>query len=124
MADYRQLLVWQKSKILVVSVYKLTHTFPSFEVFGLSSQMQRAAVSIISNIAEGCGRQADREFLYFLRIAKGSLFELESQLYIAKDLDYITEQELAGIEALCEEISKMLARLMKSVEFRIDKAGN
>lgn len=118
MADYRKLVVWQKARELVKNIYLLTRKFPQFETFGLSSQMQRAAVSVLSNIAEGCGRQSDKEFIHFLHISKGSLFEVESQLYIAGDLGYLTETEIVDAEVLCEEISKKLSRLIQAIEGR------
>lgn len=118
MANYRNLVVWQRARILVKQIYLFTHTFPKSEVFGLSSQMQRAAVSVLSNIAEGYGRQSDKELVYFLRIAKGSLFELESQLYVAVDLGYITEEKIAETMDLCDEISRMLAKLSYVVVHR------
>lgn len=112
MADYRKLLVWQKSRVLVKQIYQHTKTFPSYETFGLVNQMRRAAVSILSNIAEGCGRQSDKEFIQFLHIAKGSLFEVESQLYVAMDLGYIKEIDLKETEALCEEVGQMISGLL------------
>lgn len=113
MADYRKLVVWQKSRILVGKIYTLTSAFPQSEIFGLTNQMRRAAVSILSNIAEGYGRQSDTEFLHFLRIARGSLYELESQLYIAQDLAYITEKENLAMQDLCHEISRMISRFVQ-----------
>lgn len=112
MADFRNLIVWKKSRMLAVQIYALSETFPQREIFGLSDQMRRAAVSISSNIAEGYGRQSDLEFMHFLHIARGSLFELRSQLYIAEDLGYVSEQQNEPIQALCEEISKMIAKLV------------
>ena len=85
-SSYRDLVVWQKAMTLVSSVYQLTRSFPDFERFGLTSQIQRAAVSIPSNIAEGQGRLATKEFRQFLGIARGSLKELETQLLISIDL--------------------------------------
>ncbi|PKN75795.1 MAG: four helix bundle protein [Candidatus Cloacimonetes bacterium HGW-Cloacimonetes-2] len=88
---YRDLDVWKLSLHFVSDVYKLTANFPKHEVYGLSSQLQRAAVSIPSNIAEGSGRKSTKEFVQFLYIAKGSLLEIETQLEIAKILNYIEE---------------------------------
>lgn len=112
MADYRKLLVWQKSRVLVKQIYQHTKTFPSYETFGLVNQMRRAAVSILSNIAEGCGRQSDKEFIQFLHVAKGSLFEVEFQLYVAMDLGYIKEAKPKETETLCEEIGQMISGLL------------
>ncbi|GAA4363326.1 four helix bundle protein [Hymenobacter saemangeumensis] len=88
--SYTELLVWQHGRRLASSVYALTKVFPKEELFGLSSQMRRAAVSIPSNIAEGCGRQTPRDTINFLFIARGSLYELETQLYVALDQSYLT----------------------------------
>ncbi len=118
MADYKKLMVWQKSRVLVGQVYRLTGRFPQSEMFGLTNQMRRAAVSVLSNIAEGYGRQLDTEFLHFLRITKGSLYELESQLYIAQDLGYMMEKEAVSALALCDEISRMITRLMQLLAAR------
>ena len=92
--SYRDLVVWQKSMRLVADVYRLTPTFPDSERFGLTSQLQRAAVSIPSNIAEGQGRLATKEFRQFLGIARGSLKELETQLLISIDLGYAEATEV------------------------------
>lgn len=118
MADFRNLMVWKKSRILVVRIYQLTQKFPQSELFGLTNQMRRAAVSISSNISEGYGRQSDTEFLYFLRVAKGSLFEVETQLYIAQDLGYILGSENESAQLLCDEISRMLSGLKQSLMTR------
>ena len=107
------LLAWQTAIALVKEVYKLTQSFPSSEIYGLSAQMRRAAVSVPSNIAEGAGRTGPKEFAQFLSIAKGSLSELETQLFIAAELGYIAR----GHEAfgLLEEVSRLLAGLHKNV---------
>jgi four helix bundle protein len=87
--SYRELFVWQKAKALAVRVYRETEHFPNREAYGLTSQMRRSAVSIASNIAEGQGRLTRGEFRHFLGIARGSLLELETQLAIAVDLEYL-----------------------------------
>jgi four helix bundle protein len=92
--SYRDLKVWQESMNLVVECYQLTKTFPKNEVYGLSSQLQRSAVSVPSNIAEGRQRQHKREFIQHLSIAYGSLAELETHIQIAKRLNYIDENRL------------------------------
>ena len=87
MHKYKELKLWQKSIGLVTSVYLLTRSFPQFENFGLVSQINRSAVSIPSNIAEGAGRNSDKEFIHFLSIAQASSYELETQLIISKNLN-------------------------------------
>jgi four helix bundle protein len=115
MGNFRQLSVWQRSHLLAVEIHRLTATFPLIERYGLAAQMRRAAVSIISNIAEGCGRQSDRELAYFLRIARGSVRELECQLLLARDLDYIQEETGRDLNERCDEISRMLTGLISTV---------
>ena len=90
---YQKLVVWQKAMSFVTEVYRVTRTFPGDERFGLTSQMRRAAISVPSNIAEGAGRGSDREFIRFLQIAKGSLFELETQIGICQRLGLLTEAQ-------------------------------
>ena len=107
--------MWQKSISLVTFVYKITKTFPSEELYGLSSQMRRSAVSIPSNIAEGSRRSTKKDFRHFLCIAFGSGAELETQLLIARNLGYGTEKEIVEIESLLNEIMKMLNTLRKSM---------
>jgi len=111
--SYKELIVWQKSMTLVKELYKITEQFPSSEQFGLTSQMRRASVSIPSNIAEGWGRLSRKNYIQFLRISRGSLFELETQLLIVKDLNYIKDSK--EIEGLIIEISKMLNSLIKKL---------
>ncbi|HRJ30691.1 MAG TPA: four helix bundle protein, partial [Cyclobacteriaceae bacterium] len=91
--SYKDLDVWQQTRLLVKSVYELTRKFPKDEQFGLTTQSRRAAVSVPSNIAEGCGRNHFRDSTQFFFIARASLYELETQLIVAGDLGYITEQE-------------------------------
>jgi four helix bundle protein len=91
--SYRQLLVWQKVKLLAVQVYQASQRFPRTETFGLASQVRRAAVSVASNIAEEQGRLTAGEFTHFLGIARGSLLELDTQLHIALDLAYLQQSE-------------------------------
>ena len=92
MSNFKELMVWQKAIDLVTEIYKITRAFPKEEVFGLVSQMQRAAVSIPSNIAEGHERNSEKEFAQFLCIARGSLAELETQIIIAEKLSYIMKK--------------------------------
>ena len=115
MANYRNLMVWQNSRKLVNQIYDLTGKFPLEEKFGLANQIQRAAVSIPSNIAEGYGRNSDKEMIRFLSIAKGSLYEVETQLYIAIDLKYLSEKETQPVTEQCNEIGKMITGLIKTL---------
>jgi four helix bundle protein len=109
--SHRDLLVWKKAIDLVEELYKLTDNFPKSELYGLTSQIRRAAVSIPSNIAEGAGRNSNKEFMHFLYIALGSLSEVETQLIIAKRLDYIDDIR----ENKLSEIRRMLLGLIKAV---------
>lgn len=113
--SYRSLLVWQKSVDFVVLVYQLLGRFPKNEQYGLTSQMQRAAVSIPSNIAEGKERQSDRDFARFITIALGSLAELETQFLISQRLGYLDEPTLQAITAQADEIGKMLRSLYRTL---------
>ncbi|MDL2243742.1 four helix bundle protein [Bacteroidales bacterium OttesenSCG-928-J19] len=114
MKTHKDLIVWQKGIDLVTLVYRYTKSFPKEELFGLASQMRRASVSIPSNIAEGHGRGSDKELLRFLFIALGSASELETQLVIANNLEYITLKELEELITLNDEVRKMLASLIRS----------
>jgi four helix bundle protein len=95
--SYRDIKTWQKAIELVVEIYSSTRGFPKEEVYGLANQLRRAAVSVASNIAEGKGRCTDKEFLLFLHHARGSVFEVETQLTIAGRLGYITRAEVQGM---------------------------
>jgi len=116
MHQFKELLVWQKAVDLVVSVYDALSSFPEEEKFGLSSQIKRAATSIPSNIAEGAGRNTNKDFRYFLSISKGSINELQTQLIIAQRLNLLSEEKLQSLEERIVEISKMLVGLMKTLE--------
>jgi four helix bundle protein len=109
--SYRDLLVWQKSIALCVQIYKVCESFPKSELYGLTSQMQRAAVSIPSNIAEGQGRQHIGEFIQFLSVANGSLAELDTQRIIAECLHFISPDDSTRLEAGITEVRKMLYAL-------------
>jgi four helix bundle protein len=116
--SYRDLKVWQKSLELTLEVYRGTQHFPREEVYGLTNQMRRAAVSVSSNIAEGKGRSSDRDFGLFLCHARGSLHELETQALIAEELGYIGRDAARQLEALTVETGKMLNGLIGSVRSR------
>ena len=100
---------------LVTSVYKSTSTFPKDELFGLTSQLRRAAISIPSNIAEGQGRLSEKEFRYFLGQARGSLMEVETQLQIAENLGYLQSDTARGLLENCAEVGRVLNGLLASV---------
>ena len=89
--NYIDLNVWIESRELVKLVYELTASFPKREIYGLTSQIRRCAVSVSSNIAEGCGRRTSKETIHFLYISRGSLYELEAQVYISNDMDYVSK---------------------------------
>ncbi len=110
--SYRDLIAWQKAKSLALDVYRCTRRFPKDEIYGLSSQMRRAAVSVPSNIAEGKGRYSRKEFLQFLYHARGSLLELQTQLSIARDLDYLDLSAFKSMESRTEELGRILNGLI------------
>lgn len=112
-ASYKDLIVWQKSMAVVKEVYSLTEKLPKIEQYSLSNQMRRAAVSIPSNIAEGYKRKGLGEYLYFLSVADGSAAELETQLYIVKDI--YPSIETQRILLLLEEVQKMLMAMIKKL---------
>ena len=113
--SYKDLLIWQKGMDIVKDIYLLCESFPTNEVFGLQSQLKRSAISIPSNIAEGYGRQLRKSYLHFLRISRGSLFELETQIILAKDLNFISEESYNKIIKQITEESKMLNSYIKSL---------
>lgn len=116
MGSFKELIVWRKSIDLVTDLYKFTENFPKTEVYGLSSQMRRCAVSVPSNIAEGHSGRSTLDYLQFLKIARGSLAELETQLIISKNLNYISEETFTFNEQRIIEISKMLNALITSIK--------
>ena len=116
MSHFRKILVWQKSITLVTKIYKATSTFPKEEMFGLTSQIRRSSVSIPSNIAEGCGREGTKDFLRFLYISLGSIFEMQTQLEIAKNIIYINEAEFNLLYEDSREIERMLASLIRKLK--------
>jgi len=109
--SYKDLIVWQKSMDLAEMIYKYTAKYPQAEVYSLTAQMRRAAVSVVSNIAEGKGRYSKPEYLRFLSISLGSLCELETQVMLSVRLNYLEEKEANSILSLCTEIGKMLIAL-------------
>ncbi|REL38152.1 four helix bundle protein [Rhodohalobacter sp. SW132] len=115
MHNYKELSVWNKSVSLATDIYASTKTFPGIEKFGITSQIRRSTVSISSNIAEGAGRFGKKEFRHFLNIAYGSSFELETQLIISKNLDYLSELQFNQLTEDLITIQKMLYKLIKSL---------
>lgn len=113
--SYRDLIVWQKSMSLNLLIYKHTASFPKEEMYGLISQMRRAAVSVSANIAEGQARNSTGEFIQFLGIAKGSLAELETLIILSRNLEYMSEENSVGLLNLSAEINKMLYSLQNSL---------
>ena len=112
---YRDLLVWQRGMDLVVETYKLTRGFPKEELYGLTSQVRRSALSIPSDIAEGQGRGVGAEFAHHLRISQGSLQELETQLRLAERLQYVSAAELKPVLATAAEVGRLNRGLQKSL---------
>jgi four helix bundle protein len=113
MGDHRKLKVWQESRALAGRIYLVTREFPPEEKFGLIMQCRRAAASIMSNLAEGCGRNGDRELLRFVAISRGSASELDSHLTIASDVGMADAARLEAIQGDLSKIRAMLARLAK-----------
>ena len=113
MGDYRQLKAWNSAQDLAVATYRVTRGLPARERYLLGDQMRRAAVSIASNIAEGSGRGTDREFAHFLRIARGSLQELQTQLGIAAELELLDSDAVAELEACAAQTGRLLFGLLR-----------
>ncbi|HEU0075401.1 MAG TPA: four helix bundle protein [Dehalococcoidia bacterium] len=121
MRDFKRLTVWRKSHEFTLNVYSSTSRFPSAELYGLTSQLRRAASSIPANIAEGCGRDSDAELARFLRIAMGSGNELEYFLLLSRDLKYVQLDEYANLLGELQEVKRMLAGLLSRL--RSDRMG-
>ena len=115
METYKDLIVWQKSINLIKELYLLTSTFPNEEKFGLVSQMRRCSVSIASNIAEGYARKNKRENAQFVNISFGSATELETQIIISKQLEFITTNQCSKLDSLLDEVLRMLYRYRESL---------
>jgi|SRR5437868_6467174 len=114
--NFKELQVWQKAMDLVAFTYELTKCFPKEEKFGLVTQIQRCAVSIPSNIAEGSGRVSNKEFQHYISIAMGSSFELETQIILAFKFKYITEEQINTFEAILRPVQKMAYGLYNSLQ--------
>ena len=118
MKTFRDLLVWQKSMNFVTEIYKESKSFPKEETFGLTSQIRRSSVSIPSNISEGYGREGVKDYIRFLNIAMASLFELQTQLEIAFNLEYLKKEKFDILYELSREIERMLSSFIKSIKSR------
>jgi four helix bundle protein len=114
--SFRNLVVWQESKAFVKEIYLLTKSFPKEELYCLTSQMRRAAISVPSNIAEGKGRNTDKDFRHFLMQARGSLYEVENQLEIAADLQYLERERLHRLVGECNKLGRQLNALVHTID--------
>ena len=114
MHDFKELIVWQKTMRFTKRFYEVTSNYPKSEIYGLTSQSRRACVSIASNIAEGAGRNTDKQFVQFLSIALASSFEFETQLIVAKNLEYITSENYNSIFDELRHIQNMLIKLINN----------
>ena len=115
MGDYQQLFVWKQAHGLALEIYRTTASFPENERFGLSAQLRRASESVVSNIAEGSGRSNERDHARFLRIARGSICEVECQLLLSRDVGYLESAARLTLDSHCREIGKMLNGLIRSL---------
>ena len=115
MKDFRKLRIWERAHRLGLEIYKITKTFPKDEMYGLTSQIRRSSSSVATNIAEGCGRSSDGEFKKFLMIAMGSASELEYQLILSRDLEYLTESKYRNLQGDLVELRKMLNSLIQKL---------
>ena len=117
-AGFKKLQIWQKAMDLTVDIYQLAKNLPDSEKYGLINQMQRCSVSVPSNIAEGYGRYSDAELAHYLRVSRGSLYELITQTTLCNRLGYITDEQLAVIDKQAEEIDKMTISFINRIEGR------
>lgn len=116
--SYRDLIAWQKAMALAVTIYRVTEQFPQREQFGLSNQLRRAATSVPSNIAEGQGRASTNDYVHFLHISRGSLQELETQVLLAQQLNYLSVQESESVLTQSSEVSRLISGLISSLKNR------
>ncbi len=116
MQDFRQLKVWEKSHQLTLAIYAAAKGFPTDERYGVTSQMRRAAASVPTNIAEGCGRGSDADFARFIQIALGSASELEYLVILARDLSYLSPEQAGSFETAIQEVKRMLTGLIKTLK--------
>jgi len=118
-SSFKDLRVWQAAMRLAADVYRQTAGFPKYELYGLTQQMRRAAVSVASNIAEGKGHRSNREFSHFLLHARGSLLELETQLMIAKQLQYLSQEHIGQLLESAEAVGRALSGLINSLDGKV-----
>jgi four helix bundle protein len=118
--SYRDLVAWQRAMSLVTQIYRATESFPRKEIYGLTNQLRRAAISVPSNIAEGKGRRSKKEYAQFLFRARGSLFEVETQLEIACNLDYIAPEAYALLKDQMTAAARVLSGLIAAIEKQIE----
>ena len=116
--NYRDLIIWQKSMKLVTEIYGYTKTFPQEEMYGLTSQLRRSTVSIPANIAEGHGRNTTKDYIRFLYIANGSLFEVQTLLDIAQRLHYLSKEQFLKLFEMSREIERMMGSLIRKLSIR------
>ena len=116
MMDFKKLKVWEKSHELVIDLYKMSKTFPKEEMYGITSQLRRSALSITNNIAEGCGRNSKSELNRFITISLGSACEVENLLIVCKDLDYVNESKYIKLNNRLTEIKKMMSSYSVKIE--------
>ena len=116
---FKDLIVWQKSVELIEDVYRLTQKFPKSETYGLSSQIQRASVSVAANIAEGNGRDSTKEYIHHFSFSLGSVAEVETFLVVSARLGYAESDSVAKLESKCDEIGKMLRSLQKALRAKL-----
>src|SRR5689334_5669737 len=120
----KDLIVWQKARMLAGEIYRTSELFPKYEIYGLTSQIRRAAISVASNIAEGQGGLTKGEFQQFLGHSRGSLLELKTQLTIAMDLHYISPNELPSLESKTSEVNRLLNGLISSLRAKAKAVCN
>ena len=116
MRDFHKLIIWQRSHQLALSVYSISKLFPKDELFGLTSQIRRAVSSIPTNIAEGCGRASNKDFAHFLQIAIGSAAEVEYELFLAHDLDYINNSDYQFLTEETVAVRKMIIKYQSELK--------
>jgi len=121
MSDYKKLKVWETAHKFTIDIYKITKGFPEDEKYGLISQIRRSVSSIPTNIVEGCGQLDNGNLIRFLGIAKGSAFEVEYQLLLSKDLNYVNKKEYDELNEKIQKIISMLTNLIKSLRFKSKK---
>ena len=124
MRNYRDLQVWKKSHNVALDLYKVSQCFPREELYGMTSQIRRAAISIGANLAEGCGRQTSGELARFVRIAMGSASELDYHLLVSRDLGFMNDNDFSRITAGLTEVRKMLTAFLSSVEEQVKLKSN